>query len=160
MQRDQLTTPERARIEADQQRPTQGNAGIPSEPTEPVDMEKPISVNADAAAPREGGDIDSQGSGSGTIQAAPEPNGCERRPAGILPRSEAPEPNTLVDPDNSWVRAGEAARASIAKLKRIDTPDGLVMASARPVLKTLAVWPTWLRPLFARWLKTSMTRAS
>ena len=103
MQRDQLTTPERASIEADQQRPTQGNAGIPSEPTELVDMGKPISVNADAAAPREGGDIDSQGSGSGSFSFSAA--GADR------------ENENETRPDRGWQRVGDVARRLVADLK-------------------------------------------
>jgi hypothetical protein len=59
--------------------------------------------------------------------------------------------------DNSWIGAGEAARVVASELKRVDQPDGPVMARARPILERFAMWPWW-RPVFAAWLKTPRMR--
>lgn len=128
-------------IQADRQRPDQGKAGIPSEPIEPADMGQPVSVNADAAAPREGGDIDSQGSNSGTIKQScggveGHAGGISRevtigdmpggRPSGTAAlRADPDQPQPVVEAspqdlsrsDRGWQRVGDVAQRMVADPK-------------------------------------------
>lgn len=59
---------------------------------------------------------------------------------------------------DSWISASEAAGANIGRLPRVDVPDTPTMARWRRAAKALAVRPTPLRPLFARWLRSPKTR--